>query len=142
MLMTPAHMHMRVEVLSSVGISASRTVGAPVIQGAGVAGIHGIGVRTPQTAAYHDGEATSAERHFFASTRNGYIEECYFDYGISPIRGEEDRIVGLFMPATETTHRVLARRRGQLLHDRQVLRLLDAAPHAHDALGRAQIDRR
>ena len=66
--------------------------------------------------AYHDGEATSAERHFFASTRHGYIEECYFDYGISPIRGEEERIVGLFMPASETTSRVLARRRGQLLH--------------------------
>jgi diguanylate cyclase (GGDEF)-like protein/PAS domain S-box-containing protein len=66
--------------------------------------------------AFHDGEAVSAERQFFASSRYGYIEECYFDYGISPIRGEEDRIVGLFMPASETTARVLARRRGQLLH--------------------------
>ena len=66
--------------------------------------------------AYHDGEATSAERHFFASARHGYIEECYFDYGISPVRGEAERIVGLFMPASETTQRVLARRRGQLLH--------------------------
>jgi diguanylate cyclase (GGDEF)-like protein/PAS domain S-box-containing protein len=66
--------------------------------------------------AFHDGEAISAERQFFASSRHGYVEECYFDYGISPIRGEEDRIVGLFMPASETTARVLARRRGQLLH--------------------------
>ena len=66
--------------------------------------------------AFHDGEAISAERQFFASARHGYVEECYFDYGISPIRGEEDRIVGLFMPASETTARVLARRRGQLLH--------------------------
>jgi diguanylate cyclase (GGDEF)-like protein/PAS domain S-box-containing protein len=66
--------------------------------------------------AFHGGEALSAERQFFASARHGYVEECYFDYGISPIRGEEDRIVGLFMPASETTVRVLARRRGQLLH--------------------------
>ena len=66
--------------------------------------------------AFHDGEAISAERQFFASARHGYVEECYFDYGISPIRGEEGRIVGLFMPASETTARVLARRRGQLLH--------------------------
>lgn len=66
--------------------------------------------------AFHDGESTSAERQFFASARHGYVEECYFDYGISPIRGEENRIVGLFMPASETTHRVLSRRRGQLLH--------------------------
>ena len=66
--------------------------------------------------AFHHGESTSAERRLFASRRNGYVEECYFDYNISPIRGEENRIVGLFMPATETTARVLARRRGQLLH--------------------------
>jgi diguanylate cyclase (GGDEF)-like protein/PAS domain S-box-containing protein len=66
--------------------------------------------------AFYDGEATSAERQYIASARHGYTEECYFDYGISPIRGEGDRIVGLFMPATETTHRVLARRRSYLLH--------------------------
>lgn len=66
--------------------------------------------------AFYDREAIAAERQFFASYRHGYVEECYFDYSISPIRGEENRIVGLFMPATETTHRVLARRRSQLLH--------------------------
>jgi diguanylate cyclase (GGDEF)-like protein/PAS domain S-box-containing protein len=67
--------------------------------------------------AFYDAEAISAERQFFASSRHGYVEECYFDYSISPIRGEEKRVVGLFMPASETTHRVLARRRSQLLHD-------------------------
>ena len=66
--------------------------------------------------AFFDGEASSAERQFFATTRYGYTEECYLDYSVSPIRGEEDRIVGLFVPATETTHRVLARRRSFLLH--------------------------
>ena len=66
--------------------------------------------------AFYDGEASSAERQFLASSRHGYVEECYFDYGISPIRGEEDRIVGLFMPASETTPRVLSQRRSQLLH--------------------------
>jgi diguanylate cyclase (GGDEF)-like protein/PAS domain S-box-containing protein len=66
--------------------------------------------------AFHDGESISAERQYFPSARYGYVEECYFDYGISPIRGEGERIVGLFNPATETTHRVLSRRRGQLLH--------------------------
>ncbi|MGH8322925.1 MAG: diguanylate cyclase domain-containing protein, partial [Steroidobacteraceae bacterium] len=66
--------------------------------------------------AFRDGEAMSAESQLFASARHGYIEECYLDYGISPIRGEEGRIVGLFMPATETTHRVLSRRRSLLMH--------------------------
>ena len=51
MVITPAHMHMRVEVLSRVGMSASSTVGAPGTQGATVIGIHGIGVRTPIAAA-------------------------------------------------------------------------------------------
>ena len=66
--------------------------------------------------AFHGGESTSAERQFFVSTRHDYVEECYFDYSISPIRGEENRVVGVFMPATETTPRVLARRRGLILH--------------------------
>src|SRR3984957_13096452 len=50
-LMTPAHMHISVEVLSSVGMLPSSTVGAPGTQGATVAGIHGMGVRTPIAAA-------------------------------------------------------------------------------------------
>ena len=73
-------------------------------------------IRPSFERAFHEGESTAAERQFFATQRNGYVEECYFDYGISPIRGEGDRIVGLFMPAAESTPRVLARRRGLLLH--------------------------
>src|SRR5271169_1278782 len=49
--MTPAHIHISVEVLSSVGISASNTVGAPGTQGATVMGMQGIGVNTPIAAA-------------------------------------------------------------------------------------------
>jgi len=67
-------------------------------------------------SAFHDGKSSSAERQFFASSRHGYVEECYLDYCISPIRGEEDRTVGVFMPVIETTARVLARRRSFLLH--------------------------
>src|SRR6185437_9748837 len=66
--------------------------------------------------AFHDGGSTFVERQFFASIRHGHVAECYFDFGVSPIRGEDDRIVGVFMPAMETTHQVLARRRSQLLH--------------------------
>ena len=49
--MTPAHMHINWCVLSSVGILSSKTVGTPVIHGAGVFGIQGIGVSTPIAAA-------------------------------------------------------------------------------------------
>jgi len=51
MLITPAHMHIRVEVLSSVGMLPSITVGAPGTHGATVLGIHGMGVNTPIAAA-------------------------------------------------------------------------------------------
>ena len=50
-VITPAHMHIKVEVLSRVGILPSKTVGAPGTHGATVAGIHGIGVSTPIAAA-------------------------------------------------------------------------------------------
>lgn len=50
-VMTPPHMHMSWETLSSVGMLARSTVGAPGTQGAGVAGMHGIGVKTPKAAA-------------------------------------------------------------------------------------------
>jgi hypothetical protein len=44
-------MHINCEVLSSVGISARITVGAPGTHGATVAGMQGIGVNTPIAAA-------------------------------------------------------------------------------------------
>jgi hypothetical protein len=44
-------MHMSVHWLSSVGLPANMTVGAPGIQGEGVTGTHGIGVSTPMAAA-------------------------------------------------------------------------------------------
>lgn len=49
--MTPPQMQFKVDVLFSAGALHSRTVGAPGSQGAGVAGMHGIGVNTPAAAA-------------------------------------------------------------------------------------------
>ncbi len=45
--MVPAQMHIRVDESFSEGMFASSTVGAPTIQGAGVLGMHGMGVSTP-----------------------------------------------------------------------------------------------
>src|ERR1700735_4570179 len=50
-VMTPPQMHISCETLSSEGKFPNSTVGAPAIQGAGVAGMHGIGVSTPRAAA-------------------------------------------------------------------------------------------
>lgn len=48
--MTPAQVHMRVWVLSRIGILPSTMVGTPATHGAGVAGTQGIGVSTPAAA--------------------------------------------------------------------------------------------
>lgn len=50
-VITPAHMHISVDMLSRVGMLPSRTVGAPGTHGETVAGMQGIGVRTPIAAA-------------------------------------------------------------------------------------------
>jgi len=42
---------MSLEVFCRLGMLPNKTVGAPIIHGAGVTGIHGIGVRTPSAAA-------------------------------------------------------------------------------------------
>lgn len=48
---TPPQLHINVESFCSAGISPISTVGEPGIQGAAVAGTHGIGVNTPIAAA-------------------------------------------------------------------------------------------
>jgi len=48
---TPPQLHMHLETLSSAGIFAISTVGAPGTQGAAVAGMQGMGVSTPSAAA-------------------------------------------------------------------------------------------
>ncbi len=42
--------------------------------------------------------------------RNGYPEECYFDFSYSPIREENGTIGGVLVICMETTEKVLARR--------------------------------
>src|SRR5258706_4168572 len=51
MEMVPAHMHMQVSEAISAGIFATMVLDAPGVQGADVAGMHGIGVSTPMAAA-------------------------------------------------------------------------------------------
>lgn len=48
---TPPQVHISLEVLLSAGMLPNSTVGAPGTQGAGVTGIQGIGVSTPNAAA-------------------------------------------------------------------------------------------
>ena len=49
--------------------------------------------------------------------RHGYVEEGYFTYSFSPIRGEGGRIRGTFVTATDMTYRVVGERRTRLLDE-------------------------
>ncbi len=50
-------------------------------------------------------------------TRNGYWEETFFTFSLSPIRDETGEIGGLFHPVTETTATMLSERRTRALRD-------------------------
>jgi PAS domain S-box-containing protein len=49
--------------------------------------------------------------------RNGYLEETFFTFSLSPIRDESGGIAGLFHPVTETTATMLGERRTRSVRD-------------------------
>lgn len=49
--------------------------------------------------------------------RNGYLEETFFTFSLSPIRDESGEIGGLFHPVTETTAQMLSQRRTRALQE-------------------------
>ena len=63
------------------------------------------------------GEATWSEDQLLPLNRFGYVEECYFYYSYSPVRGESGDVEGIFTAVTETTYRVLTERRERLLRN-------------------------
>jgi len=80
------------------------------------------------------GETTFLENQRMFLTRNGYLEETFFTFSLSPIRDESGGIGGLFHPVTETTATMLAERRTRALRD-----LTTALGSAEDADGLAKI---
>jgi signal transduction histidine kinase/ActR/RegA family two-component response regulator len=61
------------------------------------------------------GKATWNEDHLVAIARNGRIEEVYWTYGYSPVYGDAGNVAGTLVVCTETTARVVAERRLELL---------------------------
>ena len=58
-----------------------------------------------------EGVAVTYSDFLLPMDRNGYVEECYFDYSYSPIRDESGGVGGVFVTCSETTGRVLGARR-------------------------------
>ncbi|MBN8229470.1 response regulator [Corallococcus macrosporus] len=63
------------------------------------------------------GETSFLENERMFLERNGYPEETFFTYSLSPIRDGSGKVVGLFHPVTETTATMLAERRTRALRD-------------------------
>ena len=57
------------------------------------------------------GVPTWSEDQFLLMDRNGFIEETYWTFSYSPIRGDWGHIDGVFTAVSETTQRVLGERR-------------------------------
>jgi signal transduction histidine kinase len=63
------------------------------------------------------GETSFLENQRMFLERNGYPEETFFTFSLSPIRDESGAVVGLFHPVTETTAAMLSERRIRALRD-------------------------
>ncbi|SEK81775.1 Signal transduction histidine kinase [Stigmatella aurantiaca] len=63
------------------------------------------------------GETSYLENQRMFLERNGYPEETFFTFSLSPIRDESGKVVGLFHPVTETTQTMIAQRRTRALRD-------------------------
>ena len=73
------------------------------------------------------GEGLSTFDQMLPMERGGRIHETYWNYSLTPIRGEDGSIVGLFNQGHETTDRVLAERRSVAERER-LRRMFDQAP--------------
>lgn len=57
------------------------------------------------------GEGVWQEDELLPMHRHGYLEECYYNFTFSPVRGADGGIEGIFNAVVETTDRVLSERR-------------------------------
>lgn len=63
------------------------------------------------------GEAAFLENRRMFLDRNGYLEEAFFTFSLSPVRDETGGVGGVFHPVTEMTQQTLVERRLKVLRD-------------------------
>lgn len=84
----------------------------------------------PQFAAVMErGESVSLYDQLLPMVRCGVARETYWNYSLSPIRGEDSAVMGVFNQGNETTAAVVARREAEAEIDR-LGRLFEQAPGA------------
>ena len=87
-------------------------------------------VISPMIEKVFAGGSTYIKDGLLTLDRNGFLEECYFNYAYSPIKGETGQVAGVFVASTETTGRVLADRRLALAKKLALRTLLDRTVEA------------
>jgi signal transduction histidine kinase len=73
-----------------------------------------IGLPFEQAVA---GQTSFLENQRMFLQRNGYLEETFFTFSLSPIRAGDGEVCGLFHPVTETTRTMVGERRTRALRD-------------------------
>ncbi len=69
------------------------------------------------TGVLTTGESFWAHDRLFFLERNGYLEETHFDISYDPVRDESGNVGGIFCIVSETTGRVLGKRRLKILQE-------------------------
>ncbi len=64
---------------------------------------------------YVEGRANWLENQYLPLRRSGFLEECWFSYSYSPVRGADGTIEGVIDITTETTAQMIIGRRLQML---------------------------
>ena len=59
----------------------------------------------PMFEEVNDGKSIRCEELMLSLDRNGYVENCYFDFAYSPIRKENGEIGGILITVVENTNR-------------------------------------
>jgi signal transduction histidine kinase/CheY-like chemotaxis protein len=100
----------------------------------------------PMAEGALSGVATYAENQQLLLRRHGYLEETYWTFSYSPVRGADGEVAGIFVATTDVTERVLSDRRMETLRELGALSAVaaetatDACRAAVDVLSRSRAD--
>jgi len=103
------------------------------------------GLRDQFAIVKEQGESLRYPDTLLLMNRFGYVEECYFDYSLSPIIAPDGHIGGVFNAVIETTYRVINSRRTSILQHFQLLQNRANVTYAalrdiNEVLSRAKAD--
>jgi PAS domain S-box-containing protein len=80
-----------------------------------------------------EGKAFYLQNQQILMNRNGYLEECYFNFSYSPVYDETGGVGGIFVPVTETTDEIIGKRHSSLLrHLSKYLKRTDAIDEIYE----------